>query len=125
MTRPFTCQAITWPFARLAIASIYVYGLIAQMTDKWHITFFFRSSSSGYHKSVYTALSSLRDAESDSFEVALQQARQHTVDNLCHVSMESAHSVNPLLSRLQGLTELEGFAPLILRYENEMFLEHK
>ena len=28
MTRPFTCQAIIWPFASLAIASFYVYSLI-------------------------------------------------------------------------------------------------
>ncbi len=77
---------------------------------------FYRSSNfSGYHKSIYSALTSLKDAELDSFEVALQQAWQHTIDNLCHVSMESAHSVYPLLSRLQGLADIEGFAPLILR----------
>ena len=28
MTRPFTCRAIARPFARLAIARFYVYGLI-------------------------------------------------------------------------------------------------
>ena len=28
LTRPFTCRAIARPFARLAIASFYVYGLI-------------------------------------------------------------------------------------------------
>ncbi|XP_072019634.1 serine-protein kinase ATM-like [Amphiura filiformis] len=75
---------------------------------------------SGYHKSIYTALTSLKDAESDSFEVALQQARQHTIENLCHVSMESAHSVYPLLSRLQGLADLESFAPLILSNQTEL-----
>ena len=28
MTRPFTFRAIAWPFARLAIARYYVYGLL-------------------------------------------------------------------------------------------------
>ena len=28
MTRPFTCRAIARPFARLAIARFYVYGLL-------------------------------------------------------------------------------------------------
>ena len=28
LTRPFTCRAIARPFARLAIASFYVYGLL-------------------------------------------------------------------------------------------------
>ena len=27
MTKPFTCWAITWPFAMLAIASFYAYSL--------------------------------------------------------------------------------------------------
>ena len=29
MTRPFICQAIAWPFAKLAIARFYVYGLMS------------------------------------------------------------------------------------------------
>ena len=29
MTRPLTFRAITWPFARLAIASFYVYSLMS------------------------------------------------------------------------------------------------
>ena len=31
MTKPFTCRAIARPFARLAIARFYVYGLIMLM----------------------------------------------------------------------------------------------
>ena len=32
MTRGFTCQAIAQPFARLAIARFYVYGLLLKST---------------------------------------------------------------------------------------------
>ena len=39
MTRHFTCRAITWPFARLAIASFYVYGLIAVYTKPSNFLF--------------------------------------------------------------------------------------
>ena len=33
MTRPFTCRAIARPFARLAIARFYVYGLMHAVKD--------------------------------------------------------------------------------------------
>ena len=29
MTRHFACRAVAWPFARLAIVSFYVYGLMS------------------------------------------------------------------------------------------------
>ena len=34
LTRPFTCRAIAWSFARLAIDSLYVYGLLAQLVAR-------------------------------------------------------------------------------------------
>ena len=41
-TRPFTCCTIVWPFARLAIASFYVYSLLCGMKSlKCVIVFLF------------------------------------------------------------------------------------
>ncbi|XP_038077010.1 serine-protein kinase ATM-like [Patiria miniata] len=74
-----------------------------------------QTNSNGYHQSLYTALSCLRDGESESFTVALQQARKDTLHQLCHVSIESAYSVYPMLSRLQGLVEMEDFGAMLLK----------
>ncbi|XP_022082003.1 serine-protein kinase ATM-like isoform X2 [Acanthaster planci] len=73
-----------------------------------------QTNSSGYHQSLFTALSCLRDGESESFTGALQQARLDTLHQLSHVSIESAYSVYPMLSRLQGLVELEDFGSMML-----------
>ena len=73
-----------------------------------------QTQSTGYHQSIFTALSCLRDDEEESFQMALQHARLDTVRQLCNVSMESAYSVYPMLSRLQGLTEMEDFGSVLL-----------
>ena len=37
LTSPFTCQAITWPFAQSAIVSFYVYNQLTESAEKFGI----------------------------------------------------------------------------------------
>ncbi|XP_069496513.1 serine-protein kinase ATM isoform X1 [Ambystoma mexicanum] len=76
----------------------------------------------GYHKSLYSALQSLRDKEFCGFYDNLKNARIREVEELCKGSLESVYSLYPTLSRLQALEELENIGPLFSRSLTEQDL---
>ncbi|XP_053449896.1 serine-protein kinase ATM isoform X2 [Nycticebus coucang] len=68
-----------------------------------------------YHKSLYSALQSLRDREFSMFYESLKYARVKEVEELCKGSLESVYSLYPTLSRLQAIGELENIGELFSR----------
>ncbi|KAI0210308.1 Serine-protein kinase ATM [Lamellibrachia satsuma] len=60
-----------------------------------------------YDKAVYTGLRALHETDTTTAMAAFKLARDATLRSLGAISMESARSLYPLLSKLQCITELE------------------
>uniref|UniRef100_A0A669QMV8 non-specific serine/threonine protein kinase n=1 Tax=Phasianus colchicus TaxID=9054 RepID=A0A669QMV8_PHACC len=73
------------------------------------------TGGSGYHKSLYDALQSLRDKEFSTFYDTLKVARVNEVEELCKGSLESVYTLYPSLCRLQLIGELENIGLLFSR----------
>ncbi|PIK54951.1 ataxia telangiectasia mutated [Apostichopus japonicus] len=68
--------------------------------------FFFLRDFSGFHNCLYGALSAIRDKDQQTCEDALERGHRIVAESLTHASLESIHSVYPLLDQLQALKEM-------------------
>ncbi|XP_071506799.1 serine-protein kinase ATM-like [Diadema antillarum] len=70
--------------------------------------------SLSYHHNIFSALSSLRSRDKTSFDRSVERASLGLAHQLAEASMESVQHIYPVLARLQGLVELQDWAPVVL-----------
>lgn len=71
---------------------------------------------SGFHNCLYGALSAIRDKDQQTCEDALERGHRIVAESLHHASLESIHSVYPLLDQLQALKEMHEVQALAFGY---------